>query len=351
MSTSYNHGYGPGQLLSKVLKRVSRSFYLSLRVLPSPIREPVGLAYLLARTADTIADTTALPSADRLERLIDFRGQVRGEKAPKPITNLTKANGDEHLLLWAVPETLALLEASAWEDQERIRSVVTTLTEGMELDLTTFPPEGSGQVGALENRADLEHYTYLIAGCVGEFWTATTIAHDRALRDWDQKTNNASGIAYGKGLQLTNILRDVPRDLRIGRCYLPANELRECQLTATDLLNQDSAGRAWPVVDSLIRVTLDHYSLAKSYILSIPRRAVRLRLAALWPLLIGLPTLQALAANELWLDPSRRIKVSRSYVYRLIALSLLLVRSDSALSWWVGGARKGVERALDTRAH
>ena len=131
MSTSYNHGYGPGQLLSKVLKRVSRSFYLSLRVLPSPIREPVGLAYLLARTADTIADTTALPSADRLERLIDFRGQVRGEKAPKPITNLTKANGDEHLLLWAVPETLALLEASAWEDQERIRSVVTTLTEGI----------------------------------------------------------------------------------------------------------------------------------------------------------------------------------------------------------------------------
>lgn len=351
MSSYYKYGYGRGQLLSKLLKRVSRSFYLSLRVLPSPIREPVGLAYLLARIADTIADTTALPSADRLDRLIDFRAQMRGEKVPKPITNMTGANSDDQLLLEAAPEALALLESSAGEDQERIRSVVTTLTEGMEIDLTTFPPEGSGQVSALENRTHLERYTYLIAGCVGEFWTATTAAYDRALRDWDQKTNTPSSIAYGKGLQLTNILRDVPRDLRIGRCYLPANELRERQLTATDLLHQDSASQAWPVMDSLIRLALDHYSVAKSYILSIPRRAVRLRLAALWPLIIGLPTLQALAANELWLDPSRRIKVSRAYVYRLIALSLLLVRSDTALHWWIGGARKGVERALEARAN
>ena len=44
-------------MLTSLLKEVSRSFYLTMRVLPSAIRPQIGLAYLLARTTDTIADT------------------------------------------------------------------------------------------------------------------------------------------------------------------------------------------------------------------------------------------------------------------------------------------------------
>jgi len=40
-----------------LLKATSRSFYLTLRVLPAAVRSQIGLAYLLARTTDTIADT------------------------------------------------------------------------------------------------------------------------------------------------------------------------------------------------------------------------------------------------------------------------------------------------------
>ena len=47
----------PNELLTATLKDVSRSFYLTLRVLPARIRTPIGLAYLLARTSDTVADT------------------------------------------------------------------------------------------------------------------------------------------------------------------------------------------------------------------------------------------------------------------------------------------------------
>jgi len=56
-------------LLTGLLKEVSRSFYLTLRVLPVSIRPQIGLAYLLARTTDTIADTQLLPVAQRLEAL------------------------------------------------------------------------------------------------------------------------------------------------------------------------------------------------------------------------------------------------------------------------------------------
>ena len=43
--------------IDRLLKATSRSFYLSLQVLPSQIRDQVGLLYLLARVADTMADT------------------------------------------------------------------------------------------------------------------------------------------------------------------------------------------------------------------------------------------------------------------------------------------------------
>ena len=48
--------------LNQLLKQTSRSFYLTLRVLPGAIRPQIGLAYLLARTTDTIADTELVPA-------------------------------------------------------------------------------------------------------------------------------------------------------------------------------------------------------------------------------------------------------------------------------------------------
>jgi len=60
------------RFLQDVLKRVSRSFYLSLRVLPKKMRKPVGLAYLLARAADTIADHH-WPTQQRQKTLDDLR--------------------------------------------------------------------------------------------------------------------------------------------------------------------------------------------------------------------------------------------------------------------------------------
>ena len=46
-----------------LLRGVSRSFYLSIRLLPAPLRRPIAVAYLLARAADTLADTAELPAA------------------------------------------------------------------------------------------------------------------------------------------------------------------------------------------------------------------------------------------------------------------------------------------------
>ena len=62
-----------------ILKSVSRSFYLTIRFLPRPLREPVSLAYLLARATDTIADTAPIPAANRLTTLLAFARVIAGE--------------------------------------------------------------------------------------------------------------------------------------------------------------------------------------------------------------------------------------------------------------------------------
>ena len=335
------------EMLTALLRGVSRSFYLTMRALPGPVRGQIGLAYLLARTADTIADTATLPPDERLARLLAFRAQVQGAEGSWTVPEAE--DPAERRLLEAAPRALALLDQTAEADRARIRSVVITLSEGMEMDLRTFPTVESGDIGALADRAALDRYIYLVAGCVGEFWTEMTMAHDRALRHWDAEASAAGGVRFGKALQLTNVLRDTPRDLRKGRCYMPANELAALGLAPSDLLRPESSGRAWPVAASLVRLALEHYAAAESYILAIPRRALRLRLAALWPALIGLCTLEALARNSRWLDPARPAKISRRAVYRIMARSFVVAPSNTAVRGWMCGLRRNVERALTAR--
>src|SRR6201985_3756284 len=171
-------------LLGPLLKGVSRSFYLTLRVLPAGMRDPIGLAYLLARAADTIADTSLIAPEQRLALLLSLREQVNG--AADEDTLLTRmaaevasqqTQSDEKVLLESLGPALATLSQLSESDRQAVREIVSTLTTGMEFDLRTFPDERSGQLAALREYGELDRYTYLVAGCVGEFWTTMTYAH------------------------------------------------------------------------------------------------------------------------------------------------------------------------------
>lgn len=340
-------------LLTTLLKSVSRAFYLSLRVLPADLREPIGLAYLLARAADTIADTPLLPPERRLSHLRAFRTRLAGEADAADMSaelDTAFANPAERALLQALPHAFALLESLTEFDRERTRAVVFTLTRGMEIDLTTFPPTEAGTVTALKTRDQLDDYIYHIAGCVGEFWTEISMAHTPALGGWDGTRMSALGVRFGSALQLTNILRDAPKDLRIGRCYLPHSELGRVGLRPADLLDARNAARARPLLVWGIRTALTDFAAAERYILAIPRRCLRLRLAALWPVLIGLSTLALLARADNWLSPAAPIKMPRRFVYVIIAVSLICGRSNRLLALWIGRLRRRAERALCSRA-
>lgn len=329
---------GPA-LLGPLLRDVSRSFYLTLRVLPSAIRAQIGLAYLLARATDTIADTAAVPVEQRLNALDQLRERILGIRGPEldlarfggadaaPGAASGSATPAERSLLGRIDETLAALAAFSPEDQQLIRAVLNTIISGQTLDLRRFSSVASGsnplrRVIALQTDAELDDYTYRVAGCVGEFWTKVCRARLFPTAPLDYASLLTNGVRFGKGLQLVNILRDLPRDLREGRCYLPQEWLATHGLTPESLLDPAIVHRFRPFYTNYLQVAEAYLADGWAYTNALPRTEVRLRLACAWPVLIGMKTLSRLGVGNV-LDATQRIKITRRDVRRLMIRSVL----------------------------
>lgn len=316
----------PPALPGDLLKQVSRSFYLTLRVLPAAVRSQIGLAYLLARTTDTIADTEILPTDQRLAALGKLRDRILGKSSGVlDFGELARHQGlpAERVLLERVEDSLALLEQLSPADLQLVRAVLDTITSGQELDLRRFAGAGGASIVALQSEAELDDYTYRVAGCVGEFWTKICRAHVFPRARLDDTRLLTDGIRFGKGLQLVNILRDLPNDLRKGRCYLPAPQLGEAGLEPPDLLNAASEKQFRTVYDRYLAQAADHLAAGWSYTNALPWRCARIRLACAWPILIGVRTLARLR-TENPLDPARPVKVTRAEVRGILWRSVLL---------------------------
>ena len=311
--------------LTELLRQTSRSFQLTLRVLPGAVRWPIGLAYLLARISDTIADTKVVVPDQRLAALEEFRQRLLGVRAgPMNLAALGQHQGSsaELALLEQSELAIAALSALSPADRGRVVDVLQVILSGQELDLRRFAAADTDRVVALTTAADLDDYTYRVAGCVGEFWTRMCRAHLFPKTRLDDTQFFADAIAFGKGLQLVNILRDIPADLRQGRCYLPADELARHGLTPAELLSPAKESRVRPYYDTLLDQARANLQAGWRYTNTIPRGQIRVRLACAWPILIGAATL-ARWRHERILDPEHRVKVSRAEVRAIVWHSLI----------------------------
>jgi farnesyl-diphosphate farnesyltransferase len=311
--------------LHDLLKATSRSFYLTLRVLPARVRPQIGLAYLLARTTDTIADTELVPPAQRLDALQKLRERILGQNStPLNLGELAEKQNlsAEKLLLEKVEDSLAVLQKFSEADQKLIRDVLVTIMSGQELDLRRFEKASTEKIIPLETAAELDDYTYRVAGCVGGFWTKICRAHLFPNAKIDDAQFIADGIRFGKGLQLVNILRDLPTDLKNGRCYLPIEKLTGIGLSPTDLLQPSNESKLRPLYDSYLDLAESHLAAGWNYANSLPFGQFRVRLACAWPILIGAKTISRLRDGNV-LDPQQRIKIFRGEVRGIIFRSLL----------------------------
>jgi farnesyl-diphosphate farnesyltransferase len=218
----------------------------------------------------------------------------------------------ERRLIESLPVCFDLLERSNMADVEDIRVVLGKITRGQEFDLVRFGD--TTQLHALATDLELHEYTYLVAGCVGEFWTRLCFRHVRNFAGQGEVEMSELGKRYGSGLQLINILRDAHSDLQAGRCYFPMQELKEIGLDPAHILQEP--GRFEFILEKLREEAQRGLTAGITYVNAIRNR--RVRAATALPALIGARTLALLRAagpTEL----QRNIKVPRREVRAIIA--------------------------------
>ncbi|MFV0415295.1 MAG: squalene/phytoene synthase family protein [Chthoniobacterales bacterium] len=258
-----------------LIASVSRSFYFSLRLLPGPVRSPVALAYLLARLSDTIADESKWPEDVRLQILKNLPACWQSPEDfadPPPFENSRDA-----LLVSRAGELLEVVKKHA--DRDLIENVWRTILHGQIFDIEHF--SGASDEGKTLSNEKLEKYIYEVAGCVGSFWTRISERHLPGWRQMDFHKMESLGVAYGKGLQLVNILRDASADREQGRFYFREKNY-----------------------DELFQRCQNYLTEGSQYVRNIRFR--RLKVASSLPLDLAFPTLRLIEKPEI-----KRKKISR----------------------------------------
>lgn len=288
-----------------LLKGVSRSFYLSVRLLPAGLRRPVAVGYLLARTSDSIADAPGLDAPHRLQMLQQFDDDVQGRCPASPIPASAAMPHAEARLLAAFVDCIAWLQALSQDDRGDVHTVLGHITRGQRLDVERFGDASAAEPRSLATDEQLGEYTYLVAGCVGEFWTRLGFRHVPSYSTLPQEEMMALGRRYGMALQLINVLRDANDDLAQGRRYLP----------------DPSSLRPW------FARAREGLECGMRYSLSL--RNARIRVASALPALIGARTLALMQGAS----GTGRVKVPRAEVRALLARIALSLGSRERLDF------------------
>ena len=153
----------------KELKIVSRSFYLTLRVLPAKIFAPAAVAYLIARYIDNIVDDKSITINYKKDHLYKIRESFT--------TNTINGNLDEFAICKTeksdtkISTYKDLFDTLSSKDQNLVSKVLLEITDGMIFELKKFGEYSPNELKPLSTYSELDNYIYKIAGSVGEFFT------------------------------------------------------------------------------------------------------------------------------------------------------------------------------------
>ncbi len=308
-----------------MLPLVSRTFVLSIEGLPESLRDAVRVGYLLCRIVDTIEDDPALDGPARTELFARFADPIADDTSP--LTALDRCAASVRLS--PGPEAALLLDARrvfrcfrslpAWQ-RERMRGPILEMRRGMEEYAAR-----SSRGFPIRDLPDLERYCYFVAGTVGQLLTAL-------FREGCEPVGSAvedGAIAFGVGLQLVNILKDVAADAAVGVCYLPADRCEAHGLPRSGLLDPAHEPARLAVVGELRARARTHLERALDYVSAWPLPEGRpVRRFCLVPLGLARQTLAVLERGE-------TIKVSRQVVARTLELARSTADSEGGLASFV----------------
>jgi farnesyl-diphosphate farnesyltransferase len=214
----------PAQLWP-LLQKTSRTFALSIPLLPEPLQTEVAIAYLLFRIIDTFEDATRWSPprrAEALEQFVHFLKEESGEQdhgklAARWLDDPPLDHKGYLDLLAAAPEVIQWHHQLRPAAGEQLRRNVARSARGMAEVVRRIDSTGRLQ---LETLQDLRDYCFVVAGIVGEMLTELFLLQTPSLQAVAGDLR-ARAVEFGEGLQLVNILKDAYADGAERRSYLP----------------------------------------------------------------------------------------------------------------------------------
>jgi 15-cis-phytoene synthase len=184
--------------VERLTRARARNFAYGIMLLPKPKRRAIAAIYAFAREVDDVADDPGLPDEAKRERLEQLRAGL--DRAP-----------DAHAMFVALADARRRYPIPGDALHDLIDGGVQDTEQAR---YATFE--------------DLRGYCRRVAGAVGIACVAVYGANERQRAE-----------TLGIALQLINIIRDVDEDWRLGRVYLPQDELAEFGVSEADI----AAGR------------------------------------------------------------------------------------------------------------
>jgi farnesyl-diphosphate farnesyltransferase len=315
------------------LLKHSRSFALPIAGLPDDLRRAITCAYLLCRVADTVEDTAAWSPGQKqlLQRLLlDILEEGRSPaEFARAVERTPGGDEAERELLLGLDRVVRCFGTCRAPFVAASTVWVAELIRGM--CIYTRRSAGADGVVCLRTTADLERYCYFVAGTIGHLLTECFLV-ETALSDPGRiGVLRENAERFAAGLQLVNILRDIPADLARGHCFVPLTLLATEGITPRDLLRRECRVSAHKVLRGLFTVARGHLQAALSYLLALPNDARGIRSFCAIPLWMAVATLDRCQGDPRLLDATERVKLSRAEVSTLVAQCTSIAGDDDAL--------------------
>lgn len=313
----------------KILPKVSRSFALCIQMFPRPIDEEIMVAYLLYRVIDTVEDCSA--SVDTKKEMF---GKVILSMAPKRYNEkLVKECGRE-----LVEKIDVTYEKELIENYERVVRVYYAQPQKIRKAIFRWGKVMADGMYEFLNRSiytieDQNKYSYYVAGVVG-YLINDVLYYNNVINAKLRKKLRVHAKEFGLALQKVNILRDIAKDLRAGRKYWPERIMKKYNLNYETICLPENRKVALNVLREQIRDALKYLHSAMYYIVSLPKNAVRVRIACAIPLFMAIESFAKCYGNEEVFDNTKKVKISRMQVYAILAKSMLLSLFNRMLVGW-----------------
>ena len=287
-----------------ILESVSRTFALTIPLLPANLEKVVGNTYLLCRIVDTIEDAVCIDPKTKQVLSTLF---VKTVLDPSYIEEFVKEslmallnhpNHDEKDLIKNIPRVLRVLQSFDEKQRHAVAQCVQIMSEGM-----SYFHVRQNQAG-LEDLKEFEKYCYVVAGVVGEMLTTVFALHSAAFAKAISGKESLA-IAFGQALQMTNILKDSPEDQLRGVSWKPKG------------------------VDQTELLVIAHQKLEDSlrYIYCIPKSEPGIRQFCFLAFGLAVLTLKQIAKRHQFQE-SAEVKLTRAQVSRFYIFTKIAVHSN-----------------------